>query len=158
MKVLIPYFLIPHLVGIQLLILCLVIQIGNFYGKLTRILGKIQAQLSIIGIDRYKSRSELVSYMYRAEKELYRVLKSDGCLWMRWCTMTSMDENNALSVFSNWTEMLKHEIGSSVRHTGKTKSFWFMLMKKPLQFVEPELFAVIPSVNPLKMTGDSNYQ
>ncbi|MDD4326149.1 MAG: hypothetical protein PHC63_06965 [Candidatus Bathyarchaeota archaeon] len=72
--------------------------------------------------------------------------------------MTSMDENNALSVFSNWTEMLKHEIGSSVRHTGKTKSFWFMLMKKPLQFVEPELFAVIPSVNPLKMTGDSNYQ
>jgi hypothetical protein len=94
---------------------------------------------SYYGIDRYKTRSELVSYIYRAEKEIYRVLKPDGCLWLRWCPMTSMDENNILGIFQNWKQMLTHEIGSSKRNTGETASYWFMLMKKPLLYAQKTL-------------------
>jgi len=91
------------------------------------------------GIERYKTRSELAAYLYRAEKELYRVLKPDGCLWLRWCTMTAMDHNNALGIFTNWQQMMQHEIGSAKRYTGETASYWFMLMKKPLQYDQKTL-------------------
>jgi hypothetical protein len=104
------------------------------------------------GIERYTSRSALVAYIYKAEKELYRLLKPDGCLWIRWCVMVNMDEKQVLGIFQNWTQMMKHEIGSSKRTSGESASFWFMLMKKPLQYIRPELFAAIPaSVNPLKI-------
>jgi hypothetical protein len=99
---------------------------------------------SYYGIERYKTRSELVSYIYRAEKELRRVLKDDGALWVRWCTMTKMDHNNLLTIFKDWSQMITHEIGSSKRNTGETKSFWFMLMKKPLQYIQPDLFMLEP--------------
>jgi hypothetical protein len=95
---------------------------------------------SYYGIERYKSRSESVSYIYRAQKELKRVLKNDGCLWLRWCNMTALDENNALGIFSeDWFHMLTHEIGDKNRKTGESSSFWFMLMKKPLKYIQPEL-------------------
>lgn len=99
------------------------------------------------GIERYTSRDALVSYIYKAEKELYRLLKPDGCLWIRWCVMVNMDEKQVLSIFQNWTQMMKHEIGSSKRTSGESSSFWFMLMKKPLQYVQPELFTVAPLTN-----------
>jgi hypothetical protein len=92
------------------------------------------------GIERYKTRSQLVKYLYVAQKELYRVLKPDGCLWLRWCNMASMTHHHVLGIFENWTQMLFHEIGSSKRNTGgKTESFWFMLMKKPLDYIQCEL-------------------
>jgi hypothetical protein len=90
------------------------------------------------GIERYKSRSELVAYIYKAEIEIRRVLKKDGVLWLRWCLMTNMDHNNVLAIFSLWKQLLTHEIGSAKRTSGSTKSFWFMLMKKPVPTPEPE--------------------
>lgn len=99
------------------------------------------------GIERYKTRSELVSYIYKAERELRRIIKSDGCLWLRWCTMTSMDHNNVLNIFADWHQMLTHEMGSAKRTTGESKSFWFMLMKKPLQYIQPDLFTVAPAID-----------
>jgi hypothetical protein len=100
------------------------------------------------GVERYKNRSALVSYIYRAEKELYRVLKDDGSLWLRWANMSNMSEQHVLGIFKNWHICLTHEINTSRQNTAMRKvkenniSFWFMLMKKPLQFVQPDLFAV----------------
>jgi hypothetical protein len=91
------------------------------------------------GIERYKNRSELTAYLFRAEKELYRILKPDGCLWLRWCNMNTMDHNNVLNIFPNWSQMLTHEIGSAKRYTGETSSYWFMLMKKPLNYDQKTL-------------------
>lgn len=86
---------------------------------------------SYYGIERYKTHSELVTYIYKASKELSRVLKDDGVLWVRWCTMSSMTEQHLLGILSEeWQLCLTHEIGSVKRHTGETRSFWFMLMKK----------------------------
>jgi hypothetical protein len=65
------------------------------------------------GIERYPNRSALVSYIYKAEKELKRVLKPDGILWVRWCEMTSMNHNQVLGIFSDWRHCLTHEINSS---------------------------------------------
>jgi hypothetical protein len=53
------------------------------------------------GIERYKNRTELVAYIYRAEKELYRILKHDGVLWIRWCEMVNMTHNQVLTIFQN---------------------------------------------------------
>lgn len=98
---------------------------------------------SYYGIERYKTRSELVAYIYRAAKELKRILEDEGCLWVRWCTMTSMDHNNLLSIFSSeWERMLEHEITFAGRSTGETKSFWFMLMKKPLEYEQTDLLTL----------------
>lgn len=99
---------------------------------------------SYYGIERYKTRTELAAYLYRAEKELRRVLKPDGCLWLRWCTMTEMDHNNVLGIFADWHEMLRHEMGSAKRNTGETSSYWFMLMKKPIKYQQPDLFTAAP--------------
>jgi hypothetical protein len=96
------------------------------------------------GIERYKTRTELVSYIYRAEKELRRVLKTDGILWVRWCNMTSMTENHLLGIFNDWRKCLTHEVNSSKQTTSDIGSFWFMLMKKPLQYNQPELFSSVP--------------
>jgi hypothetical protein len=93
---------------------------------------------SYYGVDRYKSRSQLVAYLYRAEKELKRVLKIDGILWLRWSNLDSMDEHQALNIFNNWHICTRHEVVSSMSRS-ESKSFWFMLMKKPLTFIQPEL-------------------
>jgi hypothetical protein len=97
---------------------------------------------SYYGIDRYKTRSELVNYIYRAEKELYRILKPDGMLWVRWCEMVNMTHHQVLAIFQNWRICLTHEIGSSKRVTGETNSYWFMLMKNLINYQQPELLKV----------------
>lgn len=94
---------------------------------------------SYYGVERYKTRQALVAYIYRAEKELYRVLKPDGILWLRWTNLKTMDEQHALNIFNNWTICLKHEIGSSKQTLSDCGSYWFMLTKKPLLFIQPEL-------------------
>lgn len=91
------------------------------------------------GIDRYKTRSQLVKYLFRAEKELYRVLKSDSILWMRWTEMDQMTAHRALAIFQNWNVCLKHQIFSCFHNTSDCNSYWFALMKKPRKFVENEI-------------------
>jgi hypothetical protein len=97
------------------------------------------------GIERFTHRSQLVSYIYRSEKELYRVLKNDGCLWLRWANMGSMNETQVLGIFQNWKLCLTHEIHSSHQTNAlrvkqdDNVSFWFMLMKKPLTYKQNEL-------------------
>lgn len=107
----------------------------NYYPNISK-----RSTVSYYGIERYKTRSELAAYIYRAERELRRIIKPDGCLWVRWCTMTDMDHNNLLNIFADWHHMATHEIGSAKRVTGETKSFWFMLMKKPIKYQQPDLF------------------
>jgi hypothetical protein len=100
------------------------------------------------GIERYKTRSALVAYIYRAEKEFYRILKNEGTLWLRWCEMRNMTHNQVLAIFQNWRLLLTHELNSSkqvlsMRDSKEDNiSYWFMLMKKPLTFQQPELLTV----------------
>jgi hypothetical protein len=86
------------------------------------------------GIERYPNRSALVAYIYKAEKEIYRVLKNDGILWVRWCEMVNMTHNQVLAIFQNWHLCLTHEINSSKQTSSEIGSWWFMLMKKPLNY------------------------
>lgn len=108
------------------------------------------------GIEKYKTRSALVAYIYRTEKELYRVLKSDGCLWLRWSHLKEMDTDRILGIFSNWECCTKHELDSPQQTRSECKSLWLMLMKKPMVYIQPDLFTV--SQNPLlllaKTEGD----
>lgn len=89
-----------------------------------------RSQASYYGIERYKTREALVAYLFKAEQELHRILKPDGILWLRWCSMTSMTEKHVLNIFHNWDNCTTHQIDSNRRSTGSTNSFWFMLMKK----------------------------
>jgi len=98
------------------------------------------------GVEIYRSRYSLIAYIYRAEKELYRVLKNDGCLWLRWCNMKDdLTHKRILTIFENWIILLVHEIVSSKQvlsmRQDKTpnKSYWFMLMKKRLSFKQKSL-------------------
>ena len=91
------------------------------------------------GIERYKTRSALVSYIFRAERELRRILKPDGILWVRWCNMTSMTEKHVLGIFKDWHHCLTHEINSSKQTTSDIGSWWFMLMKGKQNFTQREL-------------------
>jgi hypothetical protein len=86
---------------------------------------------SYYGIELYKTREELVKYIYEAEKELYRVLKSDGVMWLRWSNLKTMSEKQALNLFPRWVTCTVHEIRSSHETLSSMGSFWFMLMKKP---------------------------
>jgi len=37
------------------------------------------------GMELYKTRAELVKYVWQAQKEFFRILKDDGLLWLKWC-------------------------------------------------------------------------
>lgn len=93
---------------------------------------------SYYGVEIYRTRSQLVAYLYRAEKELRRVLKKDGILWFRWTNLDRMDERQALNIFCNWLVCTRHEI-NNVMQRSETKSFWFMMMQKPMEFIQMEL-------------------
>jgi len=78
------------------------------------------------GIDKYATKSELLGFINRAQKEFFRILSDGGCLWFKW------SENRAtlqgiLPLFKNWDVMLK----IPVEYSGKSakRTWWVMLMK-----------------------------
>ena len=81
------------------------------------------------GTDKVKTRRELVTFLHKAQKEIYRILWDNGLLWFNWSEV-KIPLGNILSIFVNWDEMIRLEIGSKSQTRSKHQNYWLMFMKK----------------------------
>jgi len=85
------------------------------------------------GMEIYKSKVKWISHLWHAQKELYRILKDDGLLWLKWVELRIKLEK-ALTVFQNeWKELLRFYAKSPFQQAGDYQKTWSCLGKKQSQ-------------------------
>lgn len=84
---------------------------------------------SYYGMERYRTKTQLLSYLFHTEKELYRVTMFDGIMWLKWNELRiSLDR--VLVVFKNWVEVLRLEISDNHQQLSKIQTYWIAFLKK----------------------------
>lgn len=87
--------------------------------------------IAYYGIDKYRTKQELTKFVSDAQKEFYRILQDDGCLWFRWSEWR-IPLKEILQCFKAWNILLhiKEESNSKLkRATSNSKKHWLMLVK-----------------------------
>jgi len=79
------------------------------------------------GADKYKTRSDLMEFIFQSQQEFNRILSDDGQLWLKW-SENRIKLNEILGVFVGWTEMMRIPIKTLSENA--TPSYWIMLMKQ----------------------------
>ena len=83
---------------------------------------------SYYGADKYKSKRELLRYIYECQKEFYRILRPQGVVFLRWAERRiPLDE--ILALFRGWQLMIRIPVFK--KGPEKTDTYWLMLMKSP---------------------------
>lgn len=90
------------------------------------------------GTDKYSSKTQLLSFIHKAQKEFLRILSDNGILWLKWCEL-KIPIGKILVFFKDWDEMLRLEIGSKKQTLGVAQNYWVMLMKKDVISHQVEL-------------------
>jgi len=85
--------------------------------------------ITYYGWDIYKDKGELVNYLYKAQKELARITKYDGLMWVKWNEI-EMNKLQLLSLFSDWEVMMELPIGSALQRKKDVQTYWFCLEKR----------------------------
>lgn len=81
------------------------------------------------GMDFYKSKTSLMSAIFKAQKEFLRVLKNDGMFWLNWSEL-KISVDRVLTLFSNdWTEHIRLKISSNQQTLSDISNWWVCLMK-----------------------------
>lgn len=81
------------------------------------------------GWDRYKTRSQLITQLYFAEQEFYRILKPDGLLWLKWNEI-KIRLYKILTIFNDWNILMKLFITSPFHTASEHKTYWLCMEKK----------------------------
>lgn len=81
------------------------------------------------GMDLYRSRSELISHIWRAQKEFQRILKDDGVLWLKWVELR-FTVDRALTVFTDWDELFRFHAKSPLQTLGAYSKYLLCFSKK----------------------------
>jgi len=79
------------------------------------------------GLDKYPTKTALLAFINKAQKEFYRILEDGGMLWFKW------SENHSslraiLPLFRDWKIMIK--IPAFTHRKTSTPTYWVMFMKK----------------------------
>lgn len=90
------------------------------------------------GWDKFKNQQELLVYLWRVQKELHRILKDDGLLWLKW-NETLIRLYRILIIFEDWNEMLRLYIKAPTQTAGKAQTYWVCLMKEKRDYVQATL-------------------
>lgn len=79
------------------------------------------------GADKYQTKTELLRYIYEAQKEISRVLINGGVLFFKW-SENGIPLNEILEYFSMWELALRIPVG----YAGKTakQSYWCLMLRK----------------------------
>jgi hypothetical protein len=82
------------------------------------------------GVDKFKTRPQVLRFVYLASKEFYRILQDTGILFVKW-TSYQIHLDKALPYFlRNWLEMMRLEIKDSSQTAGASQTYWLLFMKK----------------------------
>ena len=87
--------------------------------------------LCYYGTDKYKTKSSLLGFLHKAQKEFHRILRDDGFLWMKW-NETQIELRAVLPLFRDWKEMLRLHVKSPLQTNSDTRTYWLMFMKNPI--------------------------
>jgi hypothetical protein len=93
---------------------------------------------SYYGTDKYKTKAQLLRFIFEAQKEFFRILRDDGMLWLRW-TEYKIKLHNILGLFRDWNNMLQFQVSSNLQTMGSEGAYWVMLMKKELKYKQQEI-------------------
>lgn len=97
-----------------------------------------EGRVTYYGWDKYKTKSGLLSFLHRAQKEFHRILREDGMLWFKW-NEVKIPLNNILPFFKTWDEMLRFPISSPLQKQGESQTYWIMFMKSDRTSPQAEL-------------------
>lgn len=81
------------------------------------------------GTDKFGTKTELLSFIHKAQKEFHRILYPDGVLWLNWSDV-KLSLSKILPFFKDWDEMLRLPIGSKLQTLSDSQNWWVMFMKK----------------------------
>jgi len=90
---------------------------------------KVKYAPTYYGLDKYKSRAELIKHIYYAQEEFYRILKDNGLLWFKWCDGAILLER-VLTCFTDWIEMMRLVVSDPQHQTSTNRTYWVCLSKK----------------------------
>jgi len=102
---------------------CYSIPYGRKFAKLMGITG-----LSYYGSEKYKTRLDLIRYIYQSQVEFYRVLKADGLLWFKW-NESRIPLNRIVTLFLDWRELMRIWVKSPSQTLGKHQTYWVCMEK-----------------------------
>ena len=118
--------------------------------------------ITYYGWDVYKTREQLIRHIIKAQKELHRILKDDGLLWLKWNEL-EIKLLNILGLFSQWDELMRLYVESPLQRKKDVQSFWICLEKKSGKLVRTSLLEfeadeelTEPVLKRSKLTSDSN--
>jgi hypothetical protein len=80
------------------------------------------------GWDKYKTKNDLIQFIFDSQREFTRILKDNGMLWLKW-NETKIPIEDVLSLFHDWTEMLRLPIGSPKQKFGSQQTYWVLFLK-----------------------------
>jgi len=79
------------------------------------------------GADKYKTGEDLISFIFKAEKEFSRILNDNGVLFIKWSNIRIVFDKFS-EIFSKWNLMIK--IPTKKTDLSGNQTYWFMFMKK----------------------------
>ena len=87
------------------------------------------------GWDVYKTKNDLITHIAKAQRELRRILKDDGLLWLKWNELEILI-TPVLSLFVYWTELMRLYTASPLQRKKDVQTFWIVLEKKGKGFAQ----------------------
>ena len=139
---------------------------GSYYSfpnaeEAKEIWGDKKGVITYYGWDVYKTREELIRHIIKAQKELHRILKDDGLLWLKWNEL-EIKLMNILGLFSRWDELMRLYVESPLQRKKDVQSYWICLEKKSGKLVRTSLLEFEadeelsePVLKRSKLTSDS---
>jgi len=79
--------------------------------------------------DKFKTKTQLLSFLNKASKEFYRILAQNGMLWVKWVD-AKIDLDKILPFFRDWDELLRIHVGSPKQTNSEMQAYWLLFMKK----------------------------
>jgi len=86
-------------------------------------------QFTYYGWDKYKNRTQLIKFIYNAQKEFLRILKDDGLLWLKW-NEVRIPLNNILAIFKNWQILMILRVNDPTHTASEHQTYWVCMCKK----------------------------
>ena len=90
------------------------------------------------GGDKYKTQVSLLRHVFDAQKEMHRILKDDGLLWLKW-NETYITIHTILHLFDRWQVMLQLPIRLSNPNRTQKQTYWVCMSKKKSKEVQMQL-------------------
>ncbi|MCW4014873.1 MAG: hypothetical protein NWF06_00730 [Candidatus Bathyarchaeota archaeon] len=80
------------------------------------------------GMDKYKTKSALISAIFQAQKEFHRVLTDNGMLWLNWSDL-KVPLKRILPLFSDWNELIRLRVASNNQQMSDCYNWWVAFVK-----------------------------